>query len=482
LLELAHDAVIVCDLQSRVAFWNRGAKDTYGWSAEEALGRTTHELLQTKFPIPLKEIESLVQTQGQWEGELVHITRAGKTLVEASRWSLLRDEAGAPRSILEINRDITERKHAESELRVLSERLSLATRAASIGVWDLDLRSKLTVWDDTLFEIFGIPPKIPMPYEDWARLVHPADLPGAEASLQRVMSLKTQDYCEFRIIRPDGDMRHVSSAQGAVLDEQGNVSRIVGIGVDISERKRLEAQLASSARLSALGVMAGGVAHEVNNPLTIIHASASDLLDALKHNGQVPVETLTRAATRIRQTADRIAKIVKSLRRIAREGSQDQFFPVSAGKIVEETLEMCQERFKAHSVTLLVPQIDSGLLVACREVQIAQVLLNLLTNAFDAVSSQPGERWVRLDVLRRGGSIVFSVIDSGPGIPPQIKARIMEPFFTTKEAGKGTGLGLSLSQTIAEEHGGKLELTEDQGHTCFSLTLPISRKAESLCS
>lgn len=482
LLELAQDAVIVRDLQSRVAFWNRGAKDTYGWSAEEALGRITHELLQTKFPIPLKEIESLVQTQGQWEVELEHTTRAGKTIVVASRWSLLRDESGAPRSYLEINRDITARKHAEAELKIQTERLSLATRAASIGVWDWDLHTNLTIWDDTLFAMFGLPKMVPMPYENWARLVHPDDLPGAEASLQRVMSLKTQDYCEFRIIRSDGASRYISSAQGAVLDEQGNVSRIVGIGVDISERKRLEAQLAASARLSALGMMAGGVAHEVNNPLTIIHASASDLLDILKHDGQVPVEAVKRAATRIRQTADRIAKIVKSLRRISREGSQDQFFPVSAGKIVEETLEMCQERFKAHSVTLLVPQIDPHLLVACREVQIAQVLLNLLTNAFDAVSAQTGEKWVRLDVHRRDGSVVFSVVDSGPGIPPEIKARIMEPFFTTKEVGKGTGLGLNLSQTIAEEHGGKLELSEDQGHTCFSLTLPISRKAESLCS
>lgn len=201
MLELAHDAVIVRDLQSRIVFWNRGAQDTYGWPAEEALGRITHELLQTQFPTPLREILSVMEEQGQWQGELVHATSAGKSLVVASRWSLLRDEDGAPRSILEINRDITARKYAESELRVLSERLSLATRVASIGVWDWDLRSNLTVWDDTLFEMFGIPKRVPMPYENWVRLVHPDDLHKAEASLQRTISLKTQDYVEFRIIR-----------------------------------------------------------------------------------------------------------------------------------------------------------------------------------------------------------------------------------------------------------------------------------------
>ncbi|MGZ4868016.1 MAG: PAS domain S-box protein, partial [Candidatus Angelobacter sp.] len=482
LLELAHDAVIVRDPQAHVVFWNRGAKDIYGWSAEEALGRISHELLQSIFPMPLQEIETIVKERGQWEGELVHRTRAGKTIVVASRWSLLRDEDGAPRSILEINRDITARKHAEAELKIQTERLSLATRAASIGVWDLDLRTKLTVWDDTLFEMFGIPRVVPMPYESWARLVHPDDLPNAEASLERTIRLKTQDYVEFRIIRPDGSLRHISSAQGLVLDEHGNPIRIVGVGTDITERKRMEAQLASTARLSALGMMAGGVAHEINNPLAIIHASASDLLDTAKEEGQVPVEVVVRTATRIRQTADRIAKIVKSMRRIARDGSQDPFLSVPVSKIVEQTLEVCQAKFKDQSVTLRLPALDPDLQIACREVQISQVLLNLLTNALDAVADQPGEKWVRMNVERRDESIVLSVVDSGLGVAPELKGRIMEPFFTTKEVGKGTGLGLSLSRAIAEEHGGRLEVTEDHGHTCFSLTLPVSRKAESLCN
>jgi C4-dicarboxylate-specific signal transduction histidine kinase len=190
----------------------------------------------------------------------------------------------------------------------------------------------------------------------------------------------------------------------------------------------------------------------------------------------VPEEVLVRTATRIRLTADRIARIVKSMRRIARDGSQDMFLSVHVSKIVEQTLEVCQAKFKDQSVTLRLPAFDPDLQIACREVQISQVLLNLLTNALDAVSDQPGEKWVRMNVERRDESIVLSVIDSGPGVAPELKGRIMEPFFTTKEVGKGTGLGLSLSRTIAEEHGGKLEVTEDHGHTCFCLTLPVSER------
>jgi C4-dicarboxylate-specific signal transduction histidine kinase len=109
-------------------------------------------------------------------------------------------------------------------------------------------------------------------------------------------------------------------------------------------------------------------------------------------------------------------------------------------------------------------------------VQIAQVLLNLFQNAFDAVMDAPGERWVRLDVSARDNALILAVSDSGPGVPPELKSKIMEPFFTTKDVGKGTGLGLSLSTSIALEHGGKLELTENGGHTCFCLTLPITKE------
>jgi C4-dicarboxylate-specific signal transduction histidine kinase len=321
-----------------------------------------------------------------------------------------------------------------------------------------------------------------MPYEDWARLVHPEDLPGAEASLKRVIDSKTQDYVEFRVTRPDGAQRYFSSAQGVVLDEHGVPVRIVGVGMDLTARKQIQAQLEASARLSALGVMAGGVAHEVNSPLMIVHAAASDLLSAARDEGHISVDEVMTKAALIRGTAERIAKIIQSLRRIAREGSQDKLVPVRVARIVEDTLEVCQARFQANSVKLLLPEDDLNQTIRCREVQIAQILLNLLTNGFDAVVDLKGEKWVRLKVDQRGESVAFSVVDSGPGIPEKLKSRIMDPFFTTKDVGKGSGLGLSLSRSIAEEHGGKLELTEEAGHTCFVLTLPLLQKKESLWS
>jgi C4-dicarboxylate-specific signal transduction histidine kinase len=191
----------------------------------------------------------------------------------------------------------------------------------------------------------------------------------------------------------------------------------------------------------------------------------------------LPLAIVVRNGERILQTANRITKIIKSMRHLAREGSRDKVRPTRVAKILEETLEVCKERFRDHAVNLLLPAVDPDVSVSCREVQIAQVLLNLLQNAFDAVMEQQ-EKWVRLEVAVEDDSVIFSVTDSGPGIPPELRTRIMEPFFTTKEVGKGTGLGLSLSRTIVEEHGGSLELREEAGHPCFFFRLPLSRKEE----
>ena len=283
--------------------------------------------------------------------------------------------------------------------------------------------------------------------------------------------------------RKDGSAFPAEVALSA-LRPGGEVQVLVAVR-DITARKQLEEDLETtrvhaiaSARLSALGVMASGIAHEINNPLGIIHSMASDLTE-MAEEGPVTPETVARKGTVIRQTAERIAKIVKSLRQISREGVGDPVRPTPLAKIVSETLEICRAKFKANGVELFLPGAIPDVNVPCREVQIAQALLNLLQNAFDAVVDQEGDRWVRLEVQNGDESVSLSVIDSGPGIPLELRSRVGEPFFTTKPVGKGTGLGLSLSKTIAEDHGGNLEYSEDHGHTRFSLVLPVAGKADA---
>jgi len=254
---------------------------------------------------------------------------------------------------------------------------------------------------------------------------------------------------------------------------------------DVSARVAMEAQLeasrmqvVSSARLSALGVMAGGIAHEINNPLGIIHAYASDLAE-LAAEGTLSAPTVGKLSSRILETTERIASVVKSLRYIAREGSADPLTLAYVAPMIERALELCRERFRIRAIKLIAPDVDPTLRLRCREVQIVQVLLNLLQNAFDAICEVDGDRWVAITVGLHDQSLSMSVTDSGQGIPLELVERIMEPFFTTKPAGHGTGLGLSISRTIVQEHGGELRYEERDGHTCFSLILPLLQEERS---
>jgi PAS domain S-box-containing protein len=264
------------------------------------------------------------------------------------------------------------------------------------------------------------------------------------------------------------------------IDIDGEQCAIAAIR-DVTERKSLEAtvdasrvQLVDSARLSALGAMAGGIAHEINNPLAVVDALVQDLGEAAEERVIAPDE-IVRTTGKIAQYVDRIGKIVKSMRHIARDGTKDPFEDVPVCNIVEQVLSICEQRFSGHSVALLNSPIDPALRVACREVQVSQVLLNLLQNAFDAVQERSGDKWVRVEVAASDERVRLSVVDCGSGLSADLKTRIMEPFFTTKPVGQGTGLGLSLSKQIAEEHGGTLEVDEDRGHTRFSLNLPRSK-------
>jgi C4-dicarboxylate-specific signal transduction histidine kinase len=150
-------------------------------------------------------------------------------------------------------------------------------------------------------------------------------------------------------------------------------------------------------------------------------------------------------------------------------------------ELMEHVLELSRERLRMHSIRLSCSPIDPNLRVPCREVQIAQIVMNLLQNAFDAVVETTGAKWIEVKVHADADRVVVSVIDSGPGVPVEIRDRVMEPFFTTKPIGKGMGLGLSLARSIARQHGGDLTLGEHHGHTSFSLVLPLG-KEDLTCS
>ncbi len=247
IIDLANDAIIMRDVEDRIIYWNLGAQRLYGWSKEEALGKVIHKLLRTKFPETLSFIHARLLAQGFWNGELEHIRRDESCFTVASTWTLQRDDANRAATVLEINYDLTARKQAESKLQTISRRLELATGALKAGVWDLEVASGVFQWDARMYEIYGRTDTKPVIYQDWESAIVPQDLPAAEAILQKVISTRSQDFAEFRIQRPDGSVRHVHSAQCALTDDSGEVVRVIGVNLDITERKQAEVAMQEQA-------------------------------------------------------------------------------------------------------------------------------------------------------------------------------------------------------------------------------------------
>jgi C4-dicarboxylate-specific signal transduction histidine kinase len=226
--------------------------------------------------------------------------------------------------------------------------------------------------------------------------------------------------------------------------------------------------------MASLGEMAGGIAHEINNPLSIILGYASKISRQLSK--PIPeIDSLISDIEKIKETTKRISKIINGLKTFSRSGENDMFLDVSVKTIIEDSLGLCQEKFKLFGVDIILEEIPD-LFFECRATQISQILVNLFNNAFDAISVL-STKWIRIEIIElTDHRLQIAVTDSGGGISEANVAKIMQPFFTTKEVGKGTGLGLSISLGIAQDHGGILKIDSSSKNTRFVLELPLKQK------
>lgn len=246
------------------------------------------------------------------------------------------------------------------------------------------------------------------------------------------------------------------SAEGA------EVGWIVGIE-DITDRASLEEQLQLSEKMAAIGLLAAGVAHEVNTPLTGISSFTQMLLERSD-----PADPRTGLLEKIERQTFRAAKIVNSLLNLARP-TGGETGPVDLNAIIADVLALLEHQFRSSRVQVRRTLADQGLVVQGVEYKLQQVFLNLFLNARDAM---PKGGWLSIETRREGGHAVVEVADTGVGIETDLLARIYDPFFTTKADGSGTGLGLSVTYGIVQEHGGTLTCESQPGHgTRFRLML-----------
>jgi len=487
LVECSPDAILV-HADGQVVYLNPAGLRLLGAARmEEVEGRPLKEFIHPDFhgagPDRVRDDLGPVPNQPLPQ----KVTRLDGRTVEVEASSIRFSQGGRP-AVLSIIRDVTARKRTEEALRESEERFrSLAERINQV-FWFMELDPERVLYVSPVFEqIWGIPAsELYLHPRKWEDAIHREDAPGVHEKFEQWVTGKTATFeTEYRIVRPDGSVRWMRDRGVVSSHRNGRPHRLSGIAEDITERLRLEEQLRQSQKMESIGRLAGGVAHDFNNILTVIQGHAS-LMQA-RHG--VPPEAVA-SVHEIAEAAERAANLTRQLLTFSR---QQVMKPrqLNLNEVAGNMAKMLQ-RLVGEDVSF---QLDLGSqdgLIEADSGMIEQVLMNLVVNARDAMP-RGGRLKIRTDQVRvdrgdvplhpeaRPGQFVrLEVTDTGCGVPAGDLPHLFEPFFTTKEVGKGTGLGLATVYGIVKQHHGWITVDSRMGEgTRFQIFLPASERNEA---
>jgi PAS domain S-box-containing protein len=480
-LDHVGDGVVVVDREDRVLDWTPSAERMYGFTAAEADGRVLHHLVRARI------LEGdLAGIMTRMEGgidrhvvESVHRRADGAELEVEVVATAVRGSDGLEAYVLVI-RDVGERRRAARALRESEEWLSRALAASDMDFWDFDARRGAFVIGPRWAARLGIPARFEGGIE--AALVHlclPEEAARVAAeSRARLMSGHPWET-EHRARAADGTLRWIQvRGQTTERAPDGRPFRFSGTMRDVTEAKALRTVLERTERLAALGTLAAGVAHEVNNPLAYVGANLQFVRDALQP-GALPPEALREVRGAVEEAIGgtaRVREIVAGLEQFAVPAARTPG-PVDVRAELLAAVGMTRNEI-AHRARLVVELPEALPAVTAGPAELGQVFVNLLVNAAQAIPDGAADAEVRLAARAEGARVMIEVRDSGVGIPPHLLAQVFDPFFTTKAVGAGTGLGLSVCHGIVNAAGGTIEVESvpSRGST-FRVILPAAATA-----
>jgi len=481
LFEFAPDGIYLSDLEGNFIDGNRAAQEIVGYNKEELIGSSflTLDLLP---PGQLeKAIELLNENlNGRATGpDEVILKRKDGTQV-AVEIMTLPVTINNQKAILGIARDITGRKQAEEALQASEERYKDILESIDDGYYEVDIAGNFTYFNDSMARILGYPRdelmgKNNREYmdEENAKMIFQA----FNKVYQTGISTKALDW---KLIRKDGSGCYVETVVSLIKDSDGKGVGFRGVARDVTERGKLEEQLRQAHKMESIGTLSGGIAHDFNNILHMIVGNAELALEDIPEQDPAHVNL-----EEIKAASMRAAGIIKQLLNFSRKAEQEHR-PIDAVMVIKDALKFLRSTLPS-TVEIRRNIATKEKIIMADPIQINQVLMNICTNASQAMEKTGGivdvlVGDVTLDAqgiesypdLDAGDYIKITVSDTGPGIDPGIIDRIFDPYFTTKEAGKGSGMGLAVVHGIVKSHNGAITVDSQVGKgTIFNILFPV---------
>ncbi len=467
LLDKAQDAIIVQDLENHIIYWNKSALRLYGFTEQEAIGKNIGAILYIEESPTLIEARKRVNEEGEWTGELHQVTKAGKKIIVESRWTLVHDSEGRPKSILIINtnvtekkeflKDIAEHKNIEEALRMFE----IALEEAPDGVRILDMKGNIIYSNKATEKIFGFSPG-----ELKGKHVSEISDDQTFSSDDIIQTIKKMGNWNGELIvkHKNGRVFPIWLSSSMIKNKNGEPVAIVAMSrdlTDIKEKEKLQMQLLQADKLATIGQLASGVAHEINNPLGNVSLYAQMLLKKTED------EATRNKLNIINDEANRAAHIVKGLLDFARQ-SEPELVPLNINKEIDKVLNILKPQLmeiKVNTEFQYLPTIKGD------PSQIGQVIINIISNSIQAITEN-GEILIKTSL--KEDHIEINIIDNGCGIPEENLSKIFTPFYSTKKQGEGTGLGLAVIYGIIKRHNGSIYVKSEIGKgTTFTIKLPV---------
>lgn len=483
------DAVIITDTAGTIRNMNPTAERLSGWLESDAHGKPLDKVFRIINEETRRPVDNPVQKvlrEGHVVGLANHtilISKEEKEIPIADSGAPIRDKAGEIIGVVLVFRDQTAERVAANKLRESEEQFRLIAENIPDMIVVLDTGGRRIYNNPSYEAILGDPTALVG--TDSFQEIHPEDRGKIKHIFEESVKAGAGQQTEFRLLSKDGDVRIIESKGGVIQDEQGKVSQVVVVSRDVTEKKKLEEQMLRTQRMESIGLLAGGIAHDLNNVLAPIMLS----LNIIKK--KVTDKKTAKLLETVEASAQRGADLIKQVLLFSR-GLEGEHTPVQIRHIIDEVEKVIKQTFP-KSISLKIDAPKDLRHIPADVTQIHQVLMNLCINARDAMPDGGtleigaknitiDEQYTKMNIEAKPGTYVqVTVSDTGAGIPPEIIGKIFDPFFTTKEQGKGTGLGLSTVYSIIKSHGGFVNVYSEEGRgTIFKVYLPAKETEEDV--